>query len=681
MANTLSSTKEPASGEGKQVTFNPNPVTIPAGSAASATGRDKTTDALSNGSTGAEPLSSIKGTIPITDMTDPTKVKNVLVSSVVPLPVGGDHTYAKTTPTGDEGDDSSSSSDSSSESDTDTDPEKPTDDSGPGSAIISTNGTPLTVNPPSALISPVDTPTTTPKKRGRPRKNVATPQSVPPPKKTKANTKSGEPPLRSILKLGSSAPTTPVSKSSDSTASNAKKNIRRRGRGCGSCVGCVREDCGKCLYCLDKPKYGGPGRKKQRCALRSCSQFVSVGKRLPACYMNKMPDTPKTAAILTVAQHLVAAAAANNDNQSIPLATPIQASEPSPVQQETPIIKLTDGTFIDKAAGMAPDGDSLASLILASTDTVPLSGSSLSKVPPVSDETAGLSSFLASTSTPAKMKPLDPDSMKCVVCTRERKIKLAKTDKFCTLRCMKAWLEQNPGKNPDTAEPGETKNLLCMPPTTAIADQPRAIKKLLIDMALPGAQPFFASSLSPPKSVNIPPGAPPAATSTSSILTNASMLTPIGTPSGSSVASPAAPTASVGGVKRQPPADDTNQSVKKYKETSLTLTSSTKTIPTTSVAKTTSIKSGAPASNRRRGPNDLPVDVSKWSIGDVKKFFESKPDCQPVLSLLEDQEIDGQALLLLSQDTMVKCLNIKLGPALKIMAHVDQLKQQQATHT
>ena len=74
------------------------------------------------------------------------------------------------------------------------------------------------------------------------------------------------------------------------------------------------------------------------------------------------------------------------------------------------------------------------------------------------------------------------------------------------------------------------------------------------------------------------------------------------------------------------------------------------------------------------------------------------------MPLLEDQEIDGQALLLLSQDTMVKCLGIKLGPALKvrkdcieelicfdllclslslsqIMAHVEQLKQQQATHT
>ena len=274
MANILSSTKDPASTEGKQVTFNPNPVTIPASTAADTT-RDKTTEGLSNGSTATEPMSSIKGTIPITDMADPTKVKNVLVSSVVPLPMGGDHTYAKTTPTGDEGEDSSSSSDSSSESDTDTEPEKPTDDSGPRN--MPNNGIPLTVNPPSALISPVDTPTATPKKRGRPRKNPTTPPSAPLPKKTKTNNKTGEPPLRSILKLGS-APNTPVSKSSDTNASNVKKNIRRRGRGCGSCVGCVREDCGKCLYCLDKPKYGGPGRKKQRCALRSCSQFVSVGK-------------------------------------------------------------------------------------------------------------------------------------------------------------------------------------------------------------------------------------------------------------------------------------------------------------------------------------------------------------------------------------------------------------------
>lgn len=64
-----------------------------------------------------------------------------------------------------------------------------------------------------------------------------------------------------------------------------------------------------------------------------------------------MPDTPKTAAILTVAQHLVAAAAASGDN--IPIAMPIQAPEPSPVQPETPIIKLSDDTFKSTPVGSA----------------------------------------------------------------------------------------------------------------------------------------------------------------------------------------------------------------------------------------------------------------------------------------------------------------------------------------
>ena len=50
---------------------------------------------------------------------------------------------------------------------------------------------------------------------------------------------------------------------------------KRRGRGCGTCPSCLRDDCGICRYCKDKPKFGGPGKKKQRCALRICSNFVS----------------------------------------------------------------------------------------------------------------------------------------------------------------------------------------------------------------------------------------------------------------------------------------------------------------------------------------------------------------------------------------------------------------------
>ena len=34
---------------------------------------------------------------------------------------------------------------------------------------------------------------------------------------------------------------------------------------CGSCQPCTRDDCGQCQNCADKPKFGGPGLRKQAC--------------------------------------------------------------------------------------------------------------------------------------------------------------------------------------------------------------------------------------------------------------------------------------------------------------------------------------------------------------------------------------------------------------------------------
>ena len=44
---------------------------------------------------------------------------------------------------------------------------------------------------------------------------------------------------------------------------------------CGECSGCTRGDCGECKNCRDKPKYGGPGVKKQACLCRVCSNPVA----------------------------------------------------------------------------------------------------------------------------------------------------------------------------------------------------------------------------------------------------------------------------------------------------------------------------------------------------------------------------------------------------------------------
>ena len=34
---------------------------------------------------------------------------------------------------------------------------------------------------------------------------------------------------------------------------------------CVGCEGCLVEGCGDCLFCVNKPKFGGPGRKQLCC--------------------------------------------------------------------------------------------------------------------------------------------------------------------------------------------------------------------------------------------------------------------------------------------------------------------------------------------------------------------------------------------------------------------------------
>ncbi|XP_028325924.1 uncharacterized protein kmt2bb isoform X2 [Gouania willdenowi] len=46
-----------------------------------------------------------------------------------------------------------------------------------------------------------------------------------------------------------------------------------RSRRCGVCKGCIHEDdCGRCVNCLDKPKFGGPNTKRQCCVYKRCDQ-------------------------------------------------------------------------------------------------------------------------------------------------------------------------------------------------------------------------------------------------------------------------------------------------------------------------------------------------------------------------------------------------------------------------
>lgn len=60
--------------------------------------------------------------------------------------------------------------------------------------------------------------------------------------------------------------TTPLVLDHEAAASPSGQQPRKRGVRCMDCPACLRvEDCGSCVFCKDKPKFGGPGVKKQAC--------------------------------------------------------------------------------------------------------------------------------------------------------------------------------------------------------------------------------------------------------------------------------------------------------------------------------------------------------------------------------------------------------------------------------
>ncbi|CAI8020698.1 CXXC-type zinc finger protein 1 [Geodia barretti] len=60
---------------------------------------------------------------------------------------------------------------------------------------------------------------------------------------------------------------------SGSKRPTAKKHSRR----CGACAACLcEEDCKKCRFCKDMPKYGGLGRMRQKCIKRQCHKLSRI---------------------------------------------------------------------------------------------------------------------------------------------------------------------------------------------------------------------------------------------------------------------------------------------------------------------------------------------------------------------------------------------------------------------
>ncbi|XP_035696962.1 polyhomeotic-like protein 2 isoform X9 [Branchiostoma floridae] len=82
------------------------------------------------------------------------------------------------------------------------------------------------------------------------------------------------------------------------------------------------------------------------------------------------------------------------------------------------------------------------------------------------------------------------------------------------------------------------------------------------------------------------------------------------------------------------------------------------------------------------GSTDTELDLgpanpnpARWSVEEVWEFIRSLPGCSDFADEFRSQEIDGQALMLLKEDHLMSAMNMKLGPALKICARINSLKQ------
>lgn len=106
----------------------------------------------------------------------------------------------------------------------------------------------------------------------------------------------------------------------------------------------------------------------------------------------------------------------------------------------------------------------------------------------------------------------------------------------------------------------------------------------------------------------------------------------------------------------------------------------------------------APGSLALEGAGFLSATPAQWSVEEVCRFISSLQGedsvsrialniclvflfadcflgCEELAPHFLSQEIDGQALLLLREDHLISTMNIKLGPALKICASINSLRE------
>jgi len=75
---------------------------------------------------------------------------------------------------------------------------------------------------------------------------------------------------------------------------------------------------------------------------------------------------------------------------------------------------------------------------------------------------------------------------------------------------------------------------------------------------------------------------------------------------------------------------------------------------------------------------DSTSPLKTWSVDEVVKFME-KSELAEHAGMFKEHEIDGKALLLLTREMIMSYMGLKLGPAIKLLDCIEELKTQKYT--
>jgi hypothetical protein len=76
---------------------------------------------------------------------------------------------------------------------------------------------------------------------------------------------------------------------------------------------------------------------------------------------------------------------------------------------------------------------------------------------------------------------------------------------------------------------------------------------------------------------------------------------------------------------------------------------------------------------------NLDDNIVQWNVDQVGDFILSLTGSPEIVTEFKEQCIDGQSLILLKEDHLLNRLGIKLGPALKILAHIRKIIEKMST--